>query len=91
MHVIRWSIIFVLLTLFLMGLTAALDWYEPSSWQYSLRVAGGFYFLLALIASGIVSIPRMRIRTRKSVPREDWAFIFIVVTIALFGVSLWFT
>ncbi|PTX50633.1 hypothetical protein C8P63_13615 [Melghirimyces profundicolus] len=91
MYVVRWSIFFVFATLSLLWLTASLGWYEPYSWQYGIRMAGGVYFLIALVLSGIMSIPTVRRKTsRTPVQHVDWSFIFIVVTIALFGVSLWF-
>ncbi|SDC83014.1 hypothetical protein SAMN04488112_11816 [Melghirimyces thermohalophilus] len=91
MHMIRWSLIFVFLTLSLMWLTVYWGWYDPTSWQYSIRVAGGIYFLLALAMSGIMSIPSVRRKSNRTPDeRVDWSFIFIVVTIALFGISLWF-
>ncbi|MFC4075611.1 hypothetical protein [Salinithrix halophila] len=90
MHVIRWSVVLLFLTGALMWL-AAVTGFEPASWQYSLRMAGGIYFLLALAASGVMSIPSVHRKASSStVPREDWAFIFIVCTISLFGISLWF-
>ncbi|QKG83473.1 hypothetical protein GXN76_02630 [Kroppenstedtia pulmonis] len=92
MFVIRWSVLLVGITLSVLWLIDTLSWYKLSSWQYSIRIIAGLYFLLALVASGIMSVPRVQLRTKMhhSKAREDWAFIFIVVTIALFGVSLWF-
>ncbi|SMO74647.1 hypothetical protein [Melghirimyces algeriensis] len=91
MYLIRWSFFFVFATLSLLWLMGSLGWYEPYSWQYTIRVAGGIYFLLALAMSGVMSIPSIR-RKNNHTPgsRVDWSFIFIVVTISLFGVSLWF-
>ncbi|GGE09794.1 hypothetical protein GCM10011571_08890 [Marinithermofilum abyssi] len=81
MYVIRWSVILVLSSLALMWLSVVIGWYQPSSWQYSIRVLGGVYFFLAIAASGVI--------THQSYPK-DWAFIFLSVTITLFGISLFF-
>lgn len=91
MHVIRWSVFFVAATLSLLWLMDFLGWYKSLSWQYSIRVAGGIYFLFAIAMSGIMSHPSFHGENPPtSEVKTDWAFIFIVVTIALFGVSLWF-
>jgi hypothetical protein len=91
MYVIRWSILIVAATISILWLVSFLGWYEPLSWQYTIRVAGGIYFLIAIAMSGIMSHPSFhREKGSMSGAKEDWAFIFIVVTILLFGVSLWF-
>jgi hypothetical protein len=79
-YVIRWTVLLVLSSLALMWLSVVIGWYQPSSWQYSIRVLGGVYFLLAIAASGVI--------TDRS--PKDWAFIFLSVTITLFGISLFF-
>ncbi|SDX09435.1 hypothetical protein SAMN05444487_11031 [Marininema mesophilum] len=90
MHVIRWSVALILVTGALMVLAAVMGFYVPDSWQYSLRIAGGVFFLLALITSGVMSIPSVHRQSKSEITREDWAFIFIICTIALFGISLCF-
>lgn len=91
MYVIRWSVFFVAVTLSLLWLVDFLGWYESLSWKYSIRVAGGIYFLFAIVMSGIMSQPSLHGEAPStSETKTDWAFIFIVVTITLFGVSLWF-
>ncbi|MFD1428576.1 hypothetical protein JOD24_000571 [Kroppenstedtia sanguinis] len=89
MYVIRWSILIVVATISLLWLVSFLGWYEPLSWEYAIRVAAGIYFLIAIAMSGIMSHPSVQGEKGPiSEVKGDWAFIFIVVTILLFGVSL---
>ncbi|SFS75396.1 hypothetical protein [Marininema halotolerans] len=90
MHVIRWSVALVMITGALMLLAAVTGLYVPDSWQYSLRMAGGVFFLFALISSGVMSIPSVHRQSQSGITREDWAFVFIICTILLFGISLFF-
>ncbi|MDR6225873.1 hypothetical protein [Desmospora profundinema] len=87
------SLTLVAITLALMWVTVLLGWYQPFSWQYSIRVIAGLYFLLAVFTSGLMSLPTTWKRRREKgvYQREDWSFIFLLVTVLLFGVSLAFT
>ncbi|PTM57470.1 hypothetical protein [Desmospora activa] len=91
MVIIRRSFTLVVTTLTLMWITVFLGWYEPFSWQYSIRVIGSLYFLLAILTSGLMSLPTIREKGKENKgQREEWSFIFLLVTVILFGISLAF-
>lgn len=92
MVIIQRSFLLIVTTLTLMWITVFFGWYEPFSWQYSIRVIAALYFLLAIITSGVMSLPAAWKKRRDNrAQREEWSFIFLLVTVLLFGISLAFT
>jgi hypothetical protein len=88
---IRWVLIWLVLTVGLTGLIAyGFSKGDFLIWKAYLRAAGGVYFFIALMAGGVLTTEVAYRERTKPYYREEWSFICILVTISLFGISLLF-
>jgi hypothetical protein len=88
---IRWALMWLALTVGLTGLIAfGLAGGDLQIWKTYLRAAGGIYFFIALIVGGVLTTEAAYHQRTKPYYREEWSFICILVTITLFGISLFF-
>lgn len=77
---IRWAFLWLLLIISSSGL---LGWWlnmDLPAWQLQLRYFSAFFFLLAILTSSVFTLNRFY--------RPEWSFILLLVTVGLFGVSL---
>lgn len=85
---LRWSFVLTLFSLLLIGLILPLI-HESHGWQLGMRVMGGLFFVLAVIASGVLSLrmPSVSVEQSGRMSRHDWALAFLLVSVWLFGLS----
>jgi hypothetical protein len=91
LKLLRWTLTWTILVVGVTGILAILS--EDGSllvWKEHLRIAGGVFFLLSLFVGGILTTKPAETRNARITYREDWSFICLLVTISLFGISLFF-
>jgi hypothetical protein len=89
---LRWTAIWIAIAVGLTGFTSYLTSnLDPAVWQAQLRMAGGVFFMIALVVGGVLTTDVAYRNRKRSFYREDWSFICILVTITLFGISFIFS
>jgi hypothetical protein len=85
---LRWSFVLTLFSLLLLGLILPFI-HGSHGWQGGMRVIGGFFFVLAVITSGVLSLRMPYISPGQDgrMSRHDWTFSFLLVSVWLFGLS----
>lgn len=88
---LRWTLIWIILVVGTTGIFNILygDGGLPD-WKEQLRIAGGAFFFFSLLVGGILSTKPSETKNARIIHREDWSFICLLVTISLFGISLFF-
>lgn len=89
MRLLTWAIFWVASVILVTGIVsyfpANFDW---ELWQTQLRMAAGIFFLISLIVGGVLTTDAAYRKRSRAFYREEWSFICIIVTISLFGISL---
>ncbi|MBA4495482.1 hypothetical protein ACFO25_19425 [Paenactinomyces guangxiensis] len=88
MRLLGWSVIWIATAILITGLISYISAdLNVLVWQAHLRVAGGIFFMIALIVGGVLTTDSAYRNRKRDFYREDWSFICILVTVTLFGIS----
>ncbi|MBD1373359.1 hypothetical protein IC620_13475 [Hazenella sp. IB182357] len=89
MRMISWTGLWTIVALFISGtwayLSADLDLIVLQS---NMRISAAVFFMIGLIVGGVLTTDSAYRSRAKKYYREDWSFICVLVTISLFGISL---
>jgi hypothetical protein len=89
LRLLWWTLAWIVLAATVTGL---MSWHSSHVdfvlWRELLRVAGGTFFFIALVAGGILTTEAAYRTKRRFFYREEWSFICALVTVSLFGLSL---
>ncbi|TCS92789.1 hypothetical protein [Hazenella coriacea] len=89
MRLLTWAIFWIASVILVTGvisfISSSFDW---TLWQTQLRMAAGLFFLISLVVGGVLTTDAAYRKRSRAFYREEWSFICIIVTISLFGISL---
>lgn len=89
MRLLIWALVWVFLAFLLTGTaTYFLAPFEHTLWAHLLEAASILFFSFSLLMGGVLTTRKNYNMRRKVYYREEWAFICVLVTIILFGISL---
>ena len=80
---IRWACLWLAL---IIGGSGLINWWldmDLPTWQLQLRYFSAFFFLLSIFTGSVFTLSRKRFYQR------EWSFILILVTMGLFGISMY--